>query len=91
MRFKGHEITIRWFLGWCRRQRPLVEPTREAARRFYLEKDRSGVAGTHERGNDADLYARHPETRIGREEPAGRVTEQGGGKGRWEIVEAFTR
>ena len=21
-RRKGHEITIRWFLGWCDRQRP---------------------------------------------------------------------
>ena len=39
-RRKRHEITIRWFLGWCRRQRPLVEPTREEPRRFYLEKVR---------------------------------------------------
>ena len=39
-RRKGHEITIRWFLGWCDRQRPGVEPTREVARRFYLEKVR---------------------------------------------------
>src|SRR5438552_13365495 len=37
---KGHEITIHWFLGWCRRQRPAVEPSREVARRFYLEKVR---------------------------------------------------
>src|ERR1041384_6826199 len=35
-RRKGHEITIRWFLGWCRRRRPEVESNREAARRFYL-------------------------------------------------------
>ncbi len=56
MRFKGHEITIRWFLGWCRRQRPLVEPTREAARRFYLEKVRErNAAGWQKSGWGAAL------------------------------------
>ena len=45
-RRKRHEITIRWFLGWCRRQRPLMEPTREAARRFYLEKVRERNAAS---------------------------------------------
>jgi len=50
-RRKRHEITIRWFLGWCRRQRLLVEPTREAARRFYLEKVRErNAAGWQKSG-----------------------------------------
>jgi len=39
-RRKGHEITIRWFIGWCRRQRRGLEASREVARRFYLEKVR---------------------------------------------------
>jgi len=39
-RRKGHEITIRWFLGWCRRQRPELESGREAARRFCLAQVR---------------------------------------------------
>ena len=39
-RRQGHEITIWWFLGWCRRQRPELESGREAARRFYLAQVR---------------------------------------------------
>src|SRR5438045_2811324 len=55
-RRKGHEITIRWFLGWCRHQRPWAEPTREAARRFYLEKVRErNAAGWQKTGWAAAL------------------------------------
>jgi hypothetical protein len=80
---KGHEITIRWFLGWCR-QRPEVEPSREVARRFYLEKVRERNPAEWQKvrwGAALRWYSEWREADVARGESASRLPRKEGGAG----------
>ena len=81
-RRKGHEITIRWFLGWCDRQRPGVEPTREVARRFYLEKVRERNPAEWQKarwGAALRWYSEWREADVARGESRSRLSRSEGG------------